>query len=344
MKKLLLYLICIILLPATAFGEEPMRSAQLNMSVPTLTWKGIRLKNLPSGAIVAVEVSADNPLKVFLLSQSEYNKYPLAASPVFQGDIQDKLTFSITIPATGHYYLVLDNSKGSKSANTNVKISAGRGAADFVSTDADEDMELDGTPTGIKLSQINDELKKIFIFDPFPVIVNKCGKPDAYTSKNSITLCQEYIAKLQNSLDDREKTTQVLLFVVFHEIGHILLYQWGYPFYDNEGIADEFATVLLIMVGKREQLKTTAKYFASNTAVSELLGKAFIDDRHPLSIQRARNIINWVNDRQRIERWQTIFIPHLQTRVLERWQQEGKIDSVLKLIGEELVRRQNTVQ
>ena len=341
MKRLLLFLICIIFLPAHINGQEIMRSAQVNIVVPTLNWKSVRLKNLPAEAVVAVEVSADNPVQVLLLNQFNYGKFPMVSSPLFKGDVMDKLSFAVKIPATGHYYIVIDNSKGIMSTKATVHVSAGRGEADLIDKTHDKDMTYDATPTGIKLSRINDELAKIFIFDPFPITVNKCGKPDAYSKTDRVVLCQEYIAKLQNSLDDREKTAQVLLFVVFHEVGHILLHQWGYPFYDNEGVADEFATVLLVMVGKREQLRTTAKYFASNTAVSELLGKAFVDDRHPLSIQRARNIVSWVNDRQRIERWQTIFVPHLQTSILKRWQQQGKVDSVLKVIEEELGRRGN---
>jgi hypothetical protein len=343
MKRLLFVLIGFIVLPTVTWGQEAMRSVQLNISIPALVWKGVRLKNLPSQAQVAVKVTTDNPLQVLLLNQSEYEKLPLISNPLFKGDVWDKLSFSVTIPASGDYYLVLDNSKGTKEAGTTLNVSAGRGG-DLSGDTFDQDTDSDAAPAGFKLSQITKELAKIFIFEPFPITVNTCGKPEAYSKKDSIVLCQEYIAKLQSSLDDKEKTAEVLLFVVFHEIGHILLRQWGYPFYDNEEVADEFATVLLVMVGKKEQLRTTAKYLANNTAVTEILGKIVINDRHPLSIQRARNIVDWVNDRDRIERWQTIFVPHLQTRVLQRWQQEGKGSSVLEQIEEELGRRDVSVQ
>ena len=343
MKRILFLLIALVVLPAIAGGQEPMQSAQVSISIPALVWKGVRLKNLPTQAVVAVEVSTDNPVQALLLNQSDYEKLPLISNPLFKGDVWEKLAFSVTIPVSGDYYLVLDNSKGIREAGATVKISAGRGG-DVGGDTFDRDTASDAAPAGFKLSQINRELAKIFIFEPFPITVNTCGEPDAYSKKDSIVLCQEYIAKLQSSLDDKEKTAEVLLFVVFHEIGHILLYQWGYPFYDNEEVADEFATVMLVMVGKQEQLRTTAKYLASNTAATEILGKAFKNDRHPLSIQRARNILNWVNDRDRIERWQSVFVPHLQTSVLQRWQKEGKGGSVLDQIAEELGRRENSVQ
>jgi hypothetical protein len=343
MKRTLFVLISLIVLPVIAGGQEPIQSAQLNISIPALVWKGVRLKNLPAQALVAVETSTDNPLLVILLNQSDYEKLPLISNPLFKGDVWEKLAFSVTIPVFGDYYLVLDNSKGVREAGATVKISAGRGE-DVRGDTFDNDTASDAAPSGFKLSQINEQLAKIFIFEPFPITVNTCGEPDAYSKKDSIVLCQEYIAKLHSSLDDKEKTAEVLLFVVFHEIGHILLYQWGYPFYDNEEVADEFATVLLVMVGKKEQLRTTAKYLASNTAVTEILGKTFKNDRHPLSIQRARNIVNWVNDRDRLERWQSVFVPHLQTSVLQRWQQEGKGGSLLQQIEEELGRRKNSIQ
>ena len=344
MRNLLLILIGVISFVAQANAQEEMRSVQINPVLPALSSKAARLKNLPANAVVAVEVSADNPLQVFLLSQADYEKFPLVATPLFQGDVLDKLTFTIQVPTTGNYYLVLDNSKNIQSTEVSAKISAGRGSTDLSIDNGRKDITTDSLAPGIQLSKLNEELAKIFIFDPFPITQEKCGSENAYSSKNSVVLCQEYIARIQNVLNDKEKTSEVLLFVIFHEIGHVLLYQWEYPFFDNESIADEFATVLLVMVGQKEKLRATAKYFASNTTGAELLGKAFVDDRHPLSIQRARNIVNWVNDPKRIEHWQTIFIPHLQTSVLQRWQQEGKVDSLLKLIEEELGRRNNAAK
>lgn len=344
MRNLLLILIGVIFFVAQANAQEEMRSVQINPVLPALSSKAARLKNLPANAVVAVEVSAINPLQVFLLSQADYEKFPLVVNPLFRGDVLDKLAFTIQVPATGNYYLILDNSKNVEKTQVTAKISAGRDSTDLSIDSGRNDMISDSEVWGVHLSKINEELAKIFIFDPFPITVNKCGAENAYSSKKSVILCQEYIAKVQKALNDKEKTSEVLLFVIFHEIGHVLLYQWNYPFYDNESIADEFATVLLVMIGQKEKLRATAKYFASNTTGAELLGKAFVDDRHPLSIQRARNIVNWVKDPKRIEHWQTVFIPHLQTTVLQRWQNESKIDSVLPHIEQELDRRDNTIQ
>jgi hypothetical protein len=339
-KRILPIIITVFFVVTQTHAQEKMRSVQMNPVLPALTWKGARLKSLPADAVVAVEISADNQLQVFFLNETNYEKFPGIDAPLFQGDVIKKLSFTVHVPVAGHYYLVLDNSKNTQSTRVSLKISAKRGNTDLSSDDDNNERPADNEFPGIQLSKINEELSKIFIFKPFPITVNTCGKENAYSSVDSIILCREYIAKVQKALNDKEKTSQVLLFVVFHEVGHVLLHQWNYPFYDNESIADEFATVLLTMVGETKQLRATAEYFAANTTGAELLDKAFQNDRHPLSIQRARNIVSWVNDLERLKRWQTVFIPHLQTKVLKRWQQEGKIDSVLPEIEQELERRE----
>jgi hypothetical protein len=322
-------------------AQEEMRSVQINPVLPALTWQGARLRNLPANAVVAIEISTDNPLQLFFLDEASYKQFPVVEAPLFQGDVINKLSFTVHVPVAGHYYLVLDNSVNLENAKVSLKIFAGRGTADLSNDIDSADFKSYEKVPRVQISKINKELAKIFIFEPFPVTVNKCGTENAYSSKDRVILCQEYIAKVQKALDDKEKTSQVLLFVIFHEIGHVLLYQWDYPFYDNESIADEFATVLLVMVGEKQQLRATAEYFASNSTGTELLSKTFQDDRHPLSIQRARNILKWMNDRDRLERWQTVFIPHLQTTVLQRWQAENKIKALLPYIEQELERRDN---
>ena len=340
MKSLLIVLIGVFFV-STAIAQDDLRSVTTNPTLPALTWKGARLKNLPANAVIAIEISTDKKLELLLLNEADYAKFPIVETPLFQGDVISKLSFTVHIPTTGNYYLVLDNRKNIESNRVSLKISAGRGAADFAGDIDESNEQTDSEVTGVHLSKITTAMAKIFIFEPFPITVNNCGNENAYSSKDRVILCREYISKVQNVLSDKEKTSQVLLFVIFHEIGHVLLHQWNYPFYDNESIADEFATVLLVMVGEKKQLRATAEYFASTNTETELLSKAFQNDRHPLSIQRARNIINWVNDRERLERWQTVFIPHLQSNVLKHWQEEKKIDSLLPYIEQELNRREN---
>jgi hypothetical protein len=48
------------------------------------------------------------------------------------------------------------------------------------------------------------------------------------------------------------------------------------------------------------------------------LQRLWMDNRHSLSPQRARNITRWVKDRDEIvTRWERVFIPDMQTGVLQ---------------------------
>ena len=142
-------------------------------------------------------------------------------------------------------------------------------------------------------------------------------------------------------MGSREKATSVILFTLLHEVGHNLLQQWGYPFYDNEGIADEFATVLIILLGQKERLSAMTEFFLTNPTSNEVIAKAFRGDRHPLSIQRARNILQWMKDTERLRRWQTIFVPHMQTAVLEKLTSTSPALFELALIERELAIRKH---
>ena len=182
-------------------------------------------------------------------------------------------------------------------------------------------------------------MKKLLIFTPFPIDTKSCGTANITTSSEGITLCLEFIQKLTTNMASNEKTKEVLLFALLHEVGHILLQQWDYPFYDNEEIADEFAAILLIMMNKQESLSSTAEYFLSNPTAGELMAKKLKSDRHPLSVQRARNILQCIKDKDRFRRWIKFFVPHVQTAVLEKLMTSSQNNVDKESIKRELNRR-----
>ena len=71
-------------------------------------------------------------------------------------------------------------------------------------------------------------------------------------------------------------------------------------------VADEFATALLVLFKQGERARSQAEYFAGIAPEQEFARKRSRDDRHPLSVQRARNIIGWLDDGELLKRWQTI--------------------------------------
>jgi hypothetical protein len=74
-------------------------------------------------------------------------------------------------------------------------------------------------------------------------------------------------------------------------------------------------------------------------SASETLLKLFGDDRHPLSVQRAQNILGWVKDPQLAWKWQKILVPHMQTTLLKRLRQHPTPWTDLPLVEKELIDR-----
>jgi hypothetical protein len=336
MKKFLFFLflsICLLSPPAQA----KIASAKLAVDVPAGIWKSMRLNNLPENSAVKAEIKSDGTITVSLMDQSNYEKYPGIKRPLFQSKVSDKLSFTVKIPSSGHYYVVFDNTSGVREVKLNVNIYGASGTDSVLLQNLlPEEQEKVVEKT---LSKITTELSKLFIFKHFPVNAKICGKEEAFSDADGVVLCAEFVKKIHTFLGDKDKTINVLLFTIFHEVSHILLSQWGYPFYDNEEIADEFATVLLLMIGQKERLSTITEYFTASPSSNEVIVKAFRGDRHQLSIQRARNILSWMKDTKRLRRWRNFFVPHMQTNVLKHLKKSSPSPTDLALIEKELIAR-----
>lgn len=100
----------------------------VNADVPAAKWKAIRLKNLPEGAKVAIQAEAlsGGPLDVIFVHRDELKRFPAAVNPEFQGSIERKLSFSLTISRQGDYYVILDNRQGSEPRKARLVIRAER--------------------------------------------------------------------------------------------------------------------------------------------------------------------------------------------------------------------------
>jgi len=94
-------------------------------------------------------------------------------------------------------------------------------------------------------------------------------------------------------------------------------------------------------MGKKQQIVLqAAQWWASqNTTTRDAITKIWMDDRHSLSPQRARNIIHWVNNtNDLVPRWQRMFIPNMQTPALEAMLRDATVLDK-ELIDSELRRR-----
>lgn len=109
--------------------QLPAHAAEAAMTV-TLDggkWKAVRLRNLPKDAVVAVAVQSTGRIGISLLSERDYRAFPRPAEPVFAGSVDRTLSFTISIPDTGHYYVVLDNRRTGEAVKIKLELRARRG-------------------------------------------------------------------------------------------------------------------------------------------------------------------------------------------------------------------------
>lgn len=112
-----------------------------------------------------------------------------------------------------------------------------------------------------------------------------CGSVNAMSSPD-ILVCTELIGDLIH------KNLEGALYpILLHELGHSVLKLWGFPGYDNEDIADEFATYILSLTPDgRQNIDDYIRWLETHDSVSEAVAQIAIGDRHTISLQRARNI------------------------------------------------------
>jgi hypothetical protein len=325
--KVILVTICLWALSLSSVAADGLVS--LNVNIPPGKWKGIRLRNLPKDAGVAVQVVSSGEIVVALVDSKGYQRFSETSRPLFLGQVEKKLAFAVSIPAKGDYFVVLDNRSGKEPRMVTVTVRAARAGAG--QTKAAEEI----------LRKFEQQLHQLFVFDPFPIGIQQCGAPKAFVDTSGIVLCAEYVQHLYDILKDQERTKDALSFSIFHEVARMLLSKWNHPFSANEEVADEFATVLMVMLNQKERVIAIAEYFVKNPSASETLLNLFRDDRHPLSVQRARNILSWVRDPQLAHKWQKLLVPHMQTTLLKRLQQQPTPWTDLPLVEKELFERTN---
>ncbi len=279
----------------------------------------------------------DNAIQIWLVDISNLqllkSGQPFKAWPSASPHIVQQGSFSFNAPVANVYYLVLDNRAALTARNIAIHVDRNT-----------------GTPTARSnaLTEIYsgryDALKSFFVFRDFDVHVRPCGAVNAFSTPN-IVMCMELIDAAQ-----REGVPAAELFVFYHEVGHSLLNLWRYPTFDNEDTADEFATVMMILMGQESAALQAAQWWAAGDSRSEARAKPFMDDRHSLSVQRARNIINWLNRKEDlVSRWLRVMIPNMTDTALTQLEKTaaasapGNTDeaAILATMRDELQKRQH---
>jgi len=109
----------LILLTALAAAATPAPATaqtMINTDVAAGRWKTLRLRNIPAGAELAIEVRLEGTIEVALVRGAASARSPETGRPLFRAPVERRLSFSVTAPADDDYYVVLDNRKGRRAA------------------------------------------------------------------------------------------------------------------------------------------------------------------------------------------------------------------------------------
>ncbi len=330
------FIVCAMVLLAP--GPTNAKTLATDLQVNAGKWSLVRLRQVPRNGQLDVTVRSDGVISLMLVEPASDSTDETAlsgdATVLHRSEVSGEGSFALTIPRTGDYYLILDNRTGQVPRAVHVTASVSDGAA----SGAPANSTTPGTlPHAI--SSLEAKLRLAFVFDEMQIDVSACGHANAYSGPKRVLICAEHIARLKDELGETQKVRDALLFTLLHEIGHVMLRQWSYPFYDNEEVADEIATAIMVMFNESRAVRTQAKYFATIPSQPEADKKQVLDDRHPLSVQRARNILGWLDDPDFVSKWQTVLVPHMQTTLLETLAKSPQPWTSPDLVAQELSRR-----
>ena len=105
----LLVMLCAIICGDTAFNAARAAEAAMTVELPAGQWKTLKLRNLPKDAVMAVVVQTTDRIAVMLVNETDFHRFPKAEEPVFMGTVQKRLSFTVTIPGAGTYFMIFDN-------------------------------------------------------------------------------------------------------------------------------------------------------------------------------------------------------------------------------------------
>ena len=304
--------------------------AFFTVTVPPKEYKALRVKRLPQDAYVGVEVESTHEVTIAFVDTQDYLNLPRPQKPLMLSKVDRRLTFSVTIPESGDYFVVLVNRNEHATADVKLKVQAARSSV--------------GQTKGADqiLQEFERQMHRLFVFDSFSTGVKSCGRKLAFYGTDGFYLCAEYVKLIHSTIQDRQMAVNVLGFSIFHELGLELMDQWNLGGRSLRQSADELAVVLMIMLKQESKLRELGQYFVKNPSLADAFKNELIDPWHPLSVKRAQKILNWLDSPAIVRHWQIKLVPHMQTDLLLRLQKKPTEWSDTALVEKELAKRQKS--
>ena len=75
----------------------------LNLDVPAGQWKAARLKDLAKGAVLAIQVESNGIILLAVLDSKSYRGKPDTERPLFAGQVDKRLSFSVSVEEKGDH-------------------------------------------------------------------------------------------------------------------------------------------------------------------------------------------------------------------------------------------------
>jgi hypothetical protein len=119
LRHLLLSLVTLALTVGVAGAQATMKT-----DVPAGKWTALRVRTVPQGAVLAVRVSLGGTIEVAVVRGPARPRSLNLATALFRARVERRLSFAVTAPAAGDYYVVLDNRRGGEAQAVQLAIQA----------------------------------------------------------------------------------------------------------------------------------------------------------------------------------------------------------------------------
>jgi len=305
-----------------------------SVDVPPGQWKTVRLQNLPKDVLVALAVKSDGPLSIGFLDARDRKQFPLIAHPLFWGQLESKLGFSVTIQQQGDYYVMLDNREGSVRRQVSLTAQATLGGAA-----AQALMNAQLKKVELQLQTLVQKLNQTFVFDPVPIRVKTCDRQQPFERGSSLTLCLQYARQLMQTFQDKTQASDALVYSMFQEMAQLFQAQWGLESSDPSTMMDELTTVLMLTFRLDANVRAYSQTLINHPTLIASLGETFNDPLHPLTVERAQRVLKWATDPTLVHHWQAQLVPRMQTKMLQHLKDHPQPWSDESLIEKELSSR-----
>ena len=280
--------------------------------------KSAHLQNVQAGSVITLAAVANCELWLDL-------KHKDNGSRVFASKMPREWSTIVSIAEAGEYLLYFHNRGDAPcSFKGELKVSL---------TSAGENSIQQ------QLKRLSEQLQTVFIMDAIDYQLVDCDSSNSYARGSKVLLCRQHLETLRDNAPTTEAAQHLIFFTLMHETAHVLLTQWRYPFSNNEDVVDEFGVVLTRLMKRDAAIEAQASYFEEQPSKSEYEHILKNDDRHTLSIQRARNLRGWAADKTLLARWMPFLIPHIETNHLKALRQTPN-EELGKMISAELELRE----